>query len=289
MSITGSKRYKLRLLYILVAGLYVIFPFSGCGDKATTDDVFKVGVVLDVGGKEDKGKNALIWRGCQRASDEFSIEVECFEPKSLSESREAISELVSSGADLVIVAAAHLSSEVTKYASENPEVNFVVIDGPAGANNVLTLVYPLESIGYVAGAGASAYFPEGRFGFIGGRDDVPTRRLYEGFSRAVSEYADEETDGVFLGEGFDAPGETEKAVAHAKRMYSAGVDVIFAAAGPSNPDIFAVALDKRKFVIGFESNQNWIEPGRVFLSASRRTDEVVSRAVSVITLSETTL
>jgi basic membrane protein A len=275
-----SGHYKRCLLCILAAGTYAVFGFLGCGDNGETDAIFKVGVVMDVGGKDDKGKNAMIWRGCQRASDEFPIKIEYSEPTSLSESREVIGEFVSAGTDLVIVAAGPLSSEVMKRASENPEVNFVVIDGISGADNVLALAYPLESIGFVAGAGASAYFPEGRFGFIGGRDDVSTRRLYEGFSRAVFEYAGVETDGVFLGDDFEAPGDTESAVAAAKRMYNKGVDVIFAAAGPSNSDIFAIALDKGKYAIGFESNQNWVEPGTVFLSASRRTDEVVYKIIS---------
>jgi basic membrane protein A len=276
----GNTSYKRFFLYAFAAATYVVSGFFGCGDGGETDGVFKVGVVLDIGGKDDKGKNAMVWRGCQRASDEFPIEIEYSEPTSLSESRKAIGELVSAGTDLIIVAAGPLSSEVAKYASDNPGVDFVVIDGVSGANNVLALAYPLESIGYVAGAGASAYFPEGRFGFIGGRDDAPTKRLYEGFSRAVFEYAGVETGGVFLGEGFEAPGDTESAVAAAEKMYDSGADVIFTAAGPSNPDIFAVALDKGKYAIGFESNQNWVEPGTVFLSASRRTDEVVYEAIS---------
>lgn len=276
----GIAKYKRCFLCLLAAVTYAVFGFLGCGDGGETDGVFKVGVVLDIGGKDDKGKNAMVWRGCQRASDEFPVEIEYFEPASLSESREAIGELVSTGTDLIIIAAGPLGSEVVKRASKNPEVDFAVIDGVTGADNVLALSYPLESIGYVVGAGASAYFPEGRFGFIGGRDDVLTRRLYEGFSRAVFEYTGAETDGVFLGKDFEVLGDTESAVAAAKRMYDLGADVIFAAAGPSNPDIFAVALGKGKHAIGFESNQNWIEPGTVFLSASRRTDEVVYEIIS---------
>ncbi|UCE28336.1 MAG: BMP family ABC transporter substrate-binding protein [Candidatus Coatesbacteria bacterium] len=259
---------------IAIAGCFVLLS-GGCSKKAERNAGLSVGVVMDVGGREDKGKNALIWRGCQRVIEELDVEIEYREPASESEFNEALEELLCEGVGLLIVAAAPSETIVLKYAAENPDVDFVVIDGTEGADNVLALTFAYEDAGYVAGAAAAAYFPAGAFGFIGGREDAPTLELSKGFSQALVDFGSKKPDVAFLGDGFEAPADIEKAVAEAERMYGAGADIVFAAAGRSNVDILAVALEKRRYAIGYESNQNWIEPGWVFLSVSRRTDEVI--------------
>ncbi len=278
----SKKKPDIVLLMVAICIVSVgFFSLVGgsCGKKPERDDALNVGVVMDVGGRDDKGKNALIWRGCQRAIEELDVGVNYREPASESEFRKAVEELISDGAELLIVAATPLETTVFEYAAENPGVDFVIIDGTDGTDNVLALTFAYEDAGYIAGAAAAAYFPTGKFGFIGGREDAPTRELSRGFSRALYDFAGKKPDIAFLGDDFEAPADTEKAVGVAKRMYSAGADVIFAAAGRSNVDIFAVALERGRYAVGYESNQNWIEPGWVFLSVSRRTDEIVYEVI----------
>ena len=88
---------------------------------------------MDIGGREDKGKNALIWRGCQRVIEELDVEIEYREPASESEFNEALVELISEGVRLLIIAAAPSETVVLEYAADNPDVDFVVIDGTEGA------------------------------------------------------------------------------------------------------------------------------------------------------------
>jgi basic membrane protein A len=278
----GEKKTNIVLLMVAVCIVSVgLFPLVGgsCGKKPERETALNVGVVMDVGGRDDKGKNALIWRGCQRAVEELDVEVDYKEPASESEFGEAVEELISDGAELVIIAAAPLETTALEFAAENPGVDFVIIDGTEGKDNVLALTFACEDAGYIAGAAAAAYFPTGKFGFIGGRKDAPTRELSRGFSRALYDFAGKKPDVAFLGNDFEAPADTEKAVGVAERMYSAGADVIFAAAGRSNPDVFAVALERSRYAVGYESNQNWIEPGWVFLSVSRRIDEIVYKII----------
>jgi basic membrane lipoprotein Med (substrate-binding protein (PBP1-ABC) superfamily) len=51
--------------------------------------------------------------------------------------------------------------------------------------------------------------------------------------------------------------------------------VIFAAAGLANADVAAVAKEKEKLIIGYESNQNYLERGYVVTSLNLRWDEVI--------------
>jgi basic membrane protein A len=61
----------------------------------------------------------------------------------------------------------------------------------------------------------------------------------------------------------------------ADELFDGGADVIFAAAGCANAEIAAVAKEHEKLVIGYESNQNYLERGYVITSLNIRWDDVV--------------
>ena len=59
-----------------------------------------------------------------------------------------------------------------------------------------------------------------------------------------------------------------------------GADVIFAAAGNSGLGVFDAAEQYQKFVIGVDSNQNWVKPGFVLTSMVKRVDNAVYQIIS---------
>ena len=61
----------------------------------------------------------------------------------------------------------------------------------------------------------------------------------------------------------------------ADELFAGGAAVIFAAAGCANAEIAAVAKERKKLVIGYESNQNYLERGYVITSLNIRWDDVV--------------
>jgi basic membrane protein A len=58
-----------------------------------------------------------------------------------------------------------------------------------------------------------------------------------------------------------------------------GADVIFAAAGNSGLCAFDAAEQYGKFVVGVDSNQNWVKPGFVLTSMVKRVDNAVYQIV----------
>jgi basic membrane protein A len=60
---------------------------------------------------------------------------------------------------------------------------------------------------------------------------------------------------------------------------SKGADVIFAAAGNSGLGVFDAAEQYDKYVIGVDSNQNWVKPGHVLTSMVKRVDNAVYQIV----------
>ena len=57
-------------------------------------------------------------------------------------------------------------------------------------------------------------------------------------------------------------------------------DIIFAAAGNSGLGVFDAAEQYDKYVIGVDSNQNWVKPGHVLTSMVKKVDNAVYQIIS---------
>src|SRR5688572_20870824 len=73
-------KYKVLVL-IALPGL-MAFALSGCGGSAAAEDPSKirVGIVFDIGGKDDRSFNAAAWQGVQRAAKDLPIILRDIEP-----------------------------------------------------------------------------------------------------------------------------------------------------------------------------------------------------------------
>ena len=74
-------KYKLLVLFALLAAGALVF--AGCGSgSAAKDDLSKihVGIVFDIGGKDDRSFNAAAWQGVQRAAKDLPIVLRDIEP-----------------------------------------------------------------------------------------------------------------------------------------------------------------------------------------------------------------
>ncbi len=262
---------------IISAFLAAGFLF-GCGRGAPDAECFNVAVVMDAGGLGDRGKNDMIWRGCQRFAEESGVEakISSFEPSAEAEGRECVREASDGGADVVIVASPLWEDYVRAVAAEHPAVVYLVVEGKTGADNVKSLSFPAADAGYLMGVAAAAAAPAGNYAFLGGRKDAPTENLADGYRKGIAaENPSSSVAVVYAGENFAAPAGRRRIRTLAGELFDDGAAVIFAAAGAANADVAAVAKEKDKLVIGYESNQNYLEPGYVITSLNIRWDNVV--------------
>ncbi|MBA4184236.1 MAG: hypothetical protein H0X49_09515, partial [Acidobacteria bacterium] len=66
---------KIKNLYFLLVACLIVFGVSSCGTKteAKKDCQMKVGIVFDIGGKNDRSFNAAAWEGVRRAERDLPI------------------------------------------------------------------------------------------------------------------------------------------------------------------------------------------------------------------------
>jgi basic membrane protein A len=65
-------------------------------------------------------------------------------------------------------------------------------------------------------------------------------------------------------------------------QYGRGVDVIYHASGSTGNGVIEAAKETRKYVIGVDSNQNYMAPGYVLTSMIKRVDNAVYMAIQSV-------
>jgi len=257
---------------------------AGCRDlsyAAGDPRKIHVGIVFDSGGKDDRSFNAAAFRGVTRAAKDFPIvlrDAEPGDPASLEPAMRAFAEV---GYDLVIGIGFAQTPIVESVAKDYPDINFAIIDGVSNLPNVASLVFKEHEGSYLVGMIAARKSKTGVLGFVGGMDIPLIHRFATGYAegaRAVNPKIQVIQNFVGVTEAaWNNPGKgKELSVAQIGK----GADVIFAAAGNSGLGAFDAAEQYGKFVIGVDSNQNWVKPGFVLTSMVKRVDNAVYQIIS---------
>jgi basic membrane protein A and related proteins len=269
------KLSTLPLLLAVASGLAA----AGCRDlsyAAGDPKKVHVGIVFDSGGKDDRSFNAAAFRGVTRAAKDFPIvlrDAEPGDPASLEPAMRAFAEV---GYDLVIGIGFAQTPIVESVAKDYPKVNFAIVDGVSDLPNVASLVFKEHEGSYLVGMIAARKSKTGVLGFVGGMDVPLIHRFevgYEEGARAVDPKVRVIQNYVGVTEAaWNNPGKGKEL---ALAQYGKGADVVFAAAGNSGLGVFDAAEQQGRFVIGVDSNQNWVKPGFVLTSMVKRVDNAV--------------
>ena len=284
------KIYGSLLLVVACVLALVVTPACNLG-RASTEDKSKVrvGIVFDIGGKDDRSFNAAAWEGVKRAAKDFPIALRDVEPGDPTSIEPAMRAFAERGYDLIIGVGFAQAPIMQDVAADYPNLKFAIIDGVIFkrdaqgkpiegdfADNVASLVFKEHEGSYLVGMIAAKKSQTGILGFIGGMDIPLIHRFEKGYeegARAVNPNVRVIENYVGVNDGaWNNPGKgKELAVAQIGK----GADVIFTAAGNSGLGAFDAAEQNNKFVIGVDSNQNWVKPGRVLTSMVKRVDNAV--------------
>src|SRR6266568_2680533 len=122
----GHKRLRLVGLIAVAIVLVVACGSSGGGTPAKT---FKIGLVTDTGGLNDKSFNHLAYLGLQKAKTDFGIKADVIESKSGDEYVPNLTNFASNGYDLVIGNGFLMQPAMGTVAKQFPNIHFAIVDG----------------------------------------------------------------------------------------------------------------------------------------------------------------
>jgi basic membrane protein A len=241
----------------------------------------RVGLVFDIGGKNDRSFNESAWRGLERAKAELGVQVEYIEPTEGADRETALRSLAARGDDLVIGVGFIFGPDLERLAKQFPNVKFAGIDyspspGVGTLPNLAGLRFREHEGSFVVGAIAGMLTRTKTVGFVGGMKIPLIRKFEAGYiagvhhvcpaCRVLSAYAGTEPKAFA-----DPPLGQELATA----QYGEGADIIFHAAGKTGDGVFAAARQRGALAIGVDSDQFERAPCCVVTSMVKRVDVAV--------------
>jgi basic membrane protein A len=286
------------LLLICLSALFA----SGCnreGYGADDKSKVRVGIVFDIGGKDDRSFNAAAWAGAKCAETGTwpdgtncgkpapGIVLRDIEPGNPTSIEPAMRAFAERGYDLIIGVGFAQTPIIELVAKDYPNIRFAIVDGVSDLPNVASLVFKEHEGSYLVGMLAAKTTKTGTIGFLGGMDIGLIHRFKEGYeegARAVNPNIRVIPNYVGVTDAaWNNPGKGKEI---ALAQISKGADVIFTAAGNSGLGAFDAVEQQGKqngrathFVIGVDSNQNMVKPGFVLTSMVKRVDNAVYEIV----------
>jgi basic membrane protein A len=292
------------LIVVAMVG-WSVLAATGCrrasyaaDDRARTH----VGIVFDIGGKDDRSFNAAAWAGVKCAESgtlpdgrpcgkpPLGIVVRDVEPGTPNAIEPAMRAFAERGYDLVIGVGFAQAPIMRIVARDYPNIRFAIIDGVVLEDdgktplpNVAGLLFKEHEGSYLVGMIAARTSRTGTVGFVGGMDIPLIRRFEKGYeegARAANPRIQVVQNYVGVTDAaWNNPGKGKEL---SLAQMDKGADVIFAAAGNSGLGAFDAVEQAgtqngraTHFVIGVDSNQNGVKPGFVLTSMVKRVDNAV--------------
>jgi len=223
----------------------------------------KVGLVFDIGGKGDKSFNDSASRGLSWAAADFGIKRIELEPGVDADREVNLRNLAMMGYDLIIGVGFLFTDAIITVATEFPDTKFAIVDGfIPDKPNVSSLNFREQDgsflVGMIAGLKAKE---DGKdtVGFVGGMDIALINRFEAGYIAGVHYvYPECKILSAYAGDTPQAFADPVKGKELALSQYDNGAWVVYHASGLTGAGVFEAAKERKRYVIGVDSNQNYM-------------------------------
>lgn len=291
----------MKNIFVLLIAVFVTLGAASCGSMTEAKKEgchMRVGIVFDIGGKNDRSFNAAAWEGVKRAEKDLNICLYDVEPGNPTSIEPAMRAFAERNFDLIFGVGFAQGPIMQKVAVDYPDIRFAIVDGvifeadgKTPKQNVASLVFREHEGSYLVGMIAASKSKTGVLGFLGGMDIPLIHKFETGYKEgAASVNPNIKVVSNFVGVTDGAWNNPGKGKELALSQIEKGADVIFTAAGNSGLGAFDAVEqfgkndkgEANKFVIGVDSNQNMVKPGFVLTSMVKRVDNAVYDVVKEV-------
>ena len=262
---------KTCLITALVLTMALLLP--GCGAKSAdckTPEVFCVGLVTDVGRRDDHAYNQAAWEGIQQARISGVTDwVASIETVDARDYEQNIGVFAQAGYDVIVTVGDAMGDATRAAAKAYPDTYFIGVDQDQSTSqdfslNLAGLVFPEDQIGYLAGALAALMSKTDQIGAVCGSDALPQMKRYgEGFLAGAA-YINPaiKTTVIYHNEvGLDKTLiDPEWGAATANSLVDSGTDIIFGVGGDTGSNAIVAAVTRGVYAIGADTDQYYESP-----------------------------
>jgi len=264
---------KLILLALLTLGLSVVASAS-----STPTASYKVGLVTDLGGLNDRGFNHLAYVGLQRAAKDLGVTTRVTQSKSPADYIPNLSSLARQGYKLVIGVGFTEIQAMAAVAKQFPKTHFAIVDvsnaDEGHLKNVEGLLFKEQQVGYLAGyAAALAAKARGAtvVSSVGGQKQPPVDRFIAGYQAG----AKAALPGIKTLNNYSQDFANQaKCKEIALNQIADGSVVVFQVAGGCGLGALDAAKQKKVWGIGVDADQSFLGT-HVLTSATKGVDQAV--------------
>lgn len=230
------------------------------GDKKASN--FKVGMVTDTGGVNDKSFNQSAWEGLTKFGKENGLKenegYRYLQSEKESDYLNNLNKFSEANFNLTFGIGFLMADAIGKAADQAKDSQFAIVDMVVDKPNVTSIVFKENEGSFLVGAVAAMTTKSNKIGFIGGVESDLIKKFQYGFIagakavnpniEVVSQYAGDFNN-------------IAKGTQLASTMYGQGVDVIYHAAGGTGNGVFTEAKNRKKkgekvWVIGVDRDQH---------------------------------
>lgn len=224
-------------------------------------------------------------KGAELAKHDFKLSYDEYRLRGRDNVLTTIDRLAREGYSPIISVGYQSVMPVLQLADKYPDTRFTVIDGlvPPLFNNVQSIIFKDHEGAFLVGMLAAYTTKSNKLGFIGGVDIPLIRNFAHGYAQGIKRVNPNIALLVdMIGNDNTAWSDNAAAYKLAMTQFSAGADIVFAAAGGAGLGVLQAAKDAEKYAIGVDANQNGIQSGFVLTSMVKRVDVAVYKTLEMI-------
>lgn len=243
---------------------------------AVADESKGPAVVYDLGGKFDKSFNEAAYNGAEQYKKETGKAYVDFEVQNDAQREQALRNFARRGMSPIVAIGFSQAAAVEEVAKEFPDTKFAIVDMVVDQPNVRSILFQEQEGSYLVGMLAAMASKTGKVGFVGGMDIPLIRKFACGYVEGAKSVDPKiEVFQNMTGTTGAAWNDPVKGGELAKSQFDRGADVVYHAAGGTGLGVLQAAADAGKLGIGVDSNQNYLHPGKVLTSMTKRVDVAV--------------
>jgi basic membrane protein A and related proteins len=279
---------------LVAAALIAVLTLAlGAGTGSAKTDVkaapapYKVALVTDIGGLDDRSFNFLANKGLAQAKSQLKIQGRVFISKSNADYVPNLSAAARGGYNLVISVGFLMGDATAAVARRFPKTKFAIIDNTGVSaelkgkpTNVRGLLFKEQEAGYLVGylAGLqSKNVPNssGVIAAVGGLKIPPVDRFIAGYYEGAKKaYPAVKVEHSYSQDFVDQAKCKEAALNHIAN----GATVVFQVAGQCGLGVLSAAKEKGVFGIGVDADQGYLG-NHVLTSATKKVDVAVFKTI----------
>lgn len=251
---------------------------AGCARSGADRAHVRIGMVTDVGGLGDRSFNDSAFAGLVRARDRLGLKTTVLQSRSAADYQVNLTVLANKGYDEIFAIGFLMARDVSEVAERFTQRHFAIIDSVVDAPNVTSVTFKEEEGSFLAGALAAMVSRNRHVAFLGGIDIPLLRKFEAGFAAGAREIDPAvRVDVKYVGSFDDVSAGKEIGGV----LFDDGADIVYVAAGKAGlGTIDQVKHRNGDYVIGVDSDQDALAPGKILTSMIKRVDVGVFRVAN---------